>query len=386
MPRLIPALLLLFAAAALAADDQPQTAAEKLAAIQKEHKDAEAAYRKTMEALPDTPEGEKKAAEVWKAFDKGQADRFAAAVDLARGNPKTDSALAALEWVLTNPRSYYLPVGKPALELLTEHHAANPKVAKTVAWIGYYHQDNRSESFAAGRALINAVLAKNSDRTARGQAIMARAWEAGRRFAAAEYKKAPDAEKLAAEAEKAFEAVVRDYAECSRMMRDGQRTLGEEAKQELFELQHLRIGKVAPEIEADGVDGKRFKLSDHRGKVTVLNFWASWCGPCMAMVPHERELVARLKNKPFVLIGVNGDDRREKAIEVMAREKMTWPSFWNGDKGPDGSISRAWNVRGWPTVYVLDARGVIRAKNVRGKDLDAAVDVLLKEMAAVKDR
>jgi hypothetical protein len=65
----------------------------------------------------------------------------------------------------------------------------------------------------------------------------------------------------------------------------------------------------------------------------------------------------------------------------MAKEKITWRSFWNGPEGTDGSISRAWNVRSWPTVYVLDARGVIRFKGILYKELAIAVDQLLKERA-----
>jgi hypothetical protein len=59
-------------------------------------------------------------------------------------------------------------------------------------------------------------------------------------------------------------------------MREGQPTLGEEAGRELFELRHLRVGKTAPEIEGEDLDGKRFKLSDYRGKVVVLDFWGNW--------------------------------------------------------------------------------------------------------------
>jgi thiol-disulfide isomerase/thioredoxin len=146
----------------------------------------------------------------------------------------------------------------------------------------------------------------------------------------------------------------------------------------------MRVGKVAPEIEAEGVDGTKFKLSDHRGKVVAVIFWASWCGPCMADVPHEREMTERLKGKPFTIVAVNGDDKREKAAEVMATEKMTWPSFWNGRDGADGPISKAWNVRGWPTVYVLDAKGVIRFKGLRGKELEEKVKLLLEEGKASK--
>jgi hypothetical protein len=63
----------------------------------------------------------------------------------------------------------------------------------------------------------------------------------------------------------------------------------------------------------------------------------------------------------------------------MAEEKITWRSFWNGPKGTDGPISKAWNVRGWPTIYVLDHKGVIRYKGPREKKLDEAVDTLLAE-------
>ena len=210
---------------------------------------------------------------------------------------------------------------------------------------------------------------------------MSLAWQARKKFAEAASQKSPEANALAAETEKALETVIRDYADCPRLMKDGQRTLGEEAKQELYELQNLRVGKVAPGIEGQDLDGVKFKLSDYRGKVTTIAYWATWCGACMEMVPHERKLVERMKNLPFVLIGVNGDDDRNKAKQATVKESMTWRSFWNGTNGPHGPISQAWNVRAWPTVYVLDSKGVIRAKGVSGKDLDAVVDQLVKELS-----
>jgi hypothetical protein len=65
----------------------------------------------------------------------------------------------------------------------------------------------------------------------------------------------------------------------------------------------------------------------------------------------------------------------------LIEEKITWRSFWNGPQGTGGPIAAAWNVRAWPTIYVLDQNGVIRAKNVRGEALDKAVDELLAAMA-----
>ena len=98
------------------------------------------------------------------------------------------------------------------------------------------------------------------------------------------------------------------------------------------------------------------------------------------MYPHERSLVERLKDKPFALIGVNSDPDKAKLKKVLEKEKITWRSFWNGPDGTGGPISAAWNVSGWPTTYVIDAKGVIRAKNVREKEMDKAVDDLLTAM------
>jgi len=97
------------------------------------------------------------------------------------------------------------------------------------------------------------------------------------------------------------------------------------------------------------------------------------------MYPHERSLVKRLEGQPFVLLGVNSDRDREALKKVMKKQGITWRSFWNGGS-TQGPISSAWNVRGWPTIYVLDHKGVIRYKNVRGEGMDEAVDKLLAEM------
>jgi hypothetical protein len=97
------------------------------------------------------------------------------------------------------------------------------------------------------------------------------------------------------------------------------------------------------------------------------------------MYPHERSLVKRLADKPFALLGVNSDPDKDELRKVLAKEGITWRSFWDGGS-TDGPIQRAWNVHSWPTVYVLDAKGVIRYKDVRGEPLEKAVDALLEEM------
>jgi hypothetical protein len=96
------------------------------------------------------------------------------------------------------------------------------------------------------------------------------------------------------------------------------------------------------------------------------------------MYPHERSLVKRLAGKPFALVGINSDENKEQLKKAMEKEQITWRSWW--DKTTSGPIAKAWNVQGWPTIYVLDAKGVIRYKNVRGAAMDKAVDTLLGEL------
>lgn len=96
------------------------------------------------------------------------------------------------------------------------------------------------------------------------------------------------------------------------------------------------------------------------------------------MLPEERELVARLKDKPFTLLGINSDESRSALTKIVADEKITWPNIYDGPAG-EGPIAKQWNVFGWPTIYVLDQKGVIRHRDLQGKKLDEAVDKLLQE-------
>jgi hypothetical protein len=88
------------------------------------------------------------------------------------------------------------------------------------------------------------------------------------------------------------------------------------------------------------------------------------------MYPHERSLVKQFEGRPFVIIGVNSDADRDTVKKVIAQEKLTWRSFWDGGS-TDGPIARQWNVNGWPTLYLIDHRGVIVERvGVRKKDQD----------------
>jgi hypothetical protein len=95
------------------------------------------------------------------------------------------------------------------------------------------------------------------------------------------------------------------------------------------------------------------------------------------MLPHEKELVERLKDQPFALLGINSDGDAERVKKILADRGITWRQAIDG--GTDGPWATRWNVRGWPTIYVLDAKGVIRYRDVRDKDMDEAIAKLLEE-------
>lgn len=198
----------------------------------------------------------------------------------------------------------------------------------------------------------------------------------------------------AGDAEKLLEDLRRNPAFLDLRFRD--RWLGERVERLFREVCHLNVGDVAPEVTGDDLDGKPLKLSDSRGKVTLLAFWASQHRLCLDMVPHELELVKRYAGRPFAIVGVNGDllpggntvaigadgkpiDGTAKLKAAITKHKITWRSFryGQGGSGEDTGTADRWNVRSWPTIYLLDEAGVIRGKwkgTPPVKELDAAVE------------
>ena len=97
------------------------------------------------------------------------------------------------------------------------------------------------------------------------------------------------------------------------------------------------------------------------------------------MYPHERSLVKKLADKPFVLLGVNSDEDRENVKKVIEKEQMTWRSWWDGGS-TDGPIQTAYDVSHRPTMYLLDHEGKIRYVDVRDQKLEEAIDELLAQI------
>jgi len=215
----------------------------------------------------------------------------------------------------------------------------------------------------AARPVLEKVLTDNPSKDLKGMACFA--------LGALAFEK--DDAKAAKEAEAYFARVEKEFAD----VKAGKATLGEMAQGSLFELRNLQVGMKAPPAESKNLKDEKVSLADYKGKVVVLDIWATWCGPCKAMIPHEREMVEKFKDKPFALVSVSVDDDKKELQDFIAKEPMPWTHWW---EGPDAPLVKQWNVRFFPTIYVVDAKGVIRHKNVRGEELEKAVEKLVSEV------
>lgn len=117
----------------------------------------------------------------------------------------------------------------------------------------------------------------------------------------------------------------------------------------------------APDFSIITSEGEHITLEDLRGKVVVLDFWGTWCPPCVESVPSLRALNKRFSKEPqFMLIGISSDSEEEKWREFTTKEKMIWPQFWDRNR----QVQRAFNVRAFPTYIVIDHEGIVRFRSV----------------------
>ena len=164
-----------------------------------------------------------------------------------------------------------------------------------------------------------------------------------------------------AEAEKLYELFLAEYdGTVEGPFQNVEQMVSQSAGQRLVAMQFAPIGRFAPEIVGVDLDGKDMKLSDFRGKIVVVTFWATWCAPCMKLIPHERELAARLIDKPFAIVGVNGNTTEDSIQKAVDQFQIAWPSFRDERPGKQ-SISEEWNAF-YPTVFLIDHKGIFRKR------------------------
>ena len=136
------------------------------------------------------------------------------------------------------------------------------------------------------------------------------------------------------------------------------------------------IGKQAPDFTAKNPKGEEVSLKQSMGKVTIIDFWASWCGPCRGENPNVVAMYNELHDKGLNIIGVSLDDNNQNWIDAIAKDKITWTQVSNLKKWKD-PIAIQYGIQAIPATFILDANGVIVAKDLRGEELKAKIKELL---------
>ncbi len=283
---------------------------------------------------------------------------------------------AAFEGILVLVRELNGNLDNDLVQLVLKHHLSDARMGQLC-----FDLRNRWAQDWVSR-FLEEVIARHPAREVRGQA----------HYALGVYHRSqtqPDRWANLSEEEQAnrFSEAAKHFVEVSKnyatiMTPDGKAKLGDKASSELQRIKNLpnlKIGRTAPEIIGEGSEGKRFKLSDYRGKVVLLVFWRNGYNLTSFNYPYEPSIVKRFAEKRFALISVNSKENREEVKQAIAKNQLNSRSLWDGDSF-DGLIRTAYNVFQRQRTYVIDPDGVIRYIDVRGYKLDDAIDKLITEM------
>jgi len=299
------------------------------------------------------------------------------ALAIANADPAHDTGLAAALFVVESAAK----VGgggehlDRAVSLLAEHHAASRKMADLLIPAARLPGH-------AGTGLLKAVGERGADKDLKATATFLRGCKVAQTIEDEQDERRIAA--MAAEARQLIETAMKN-APAAKLDSEPIGQIGKSVLKDLDNLLLVTVGKPAPDIQTTTLDGKAVKLSDYKGKVVLLDVWATWCPPCRAMIPHEREMGRKLAGKPFVLISVSVDDRRETLLKFLEKEPMPWVHWW--ENGQNNPVMSPYRVRVFPTLYLIDHTGTIRHKwsgKPENADLDKAVEEAVKAAEKVK--
>ncbi len=154
--------------------------------------------------------------------------------------------------------------------------------------------------------------------------------------------------------------------------------MGEIAQKLLFSVSHLSVGRMLPPTTEIDLQGNPQELAQYKGRVLLIDFWATWCGPCIAKMPHLREIEQQYADRPFEILGISGDDTIEDVTDFLKDNDLPWDLWFTG---ASDRLIKTWSITGLPTVFLVDHTGRIVAKNPS----DEEINTLLVSLVAAAE-
>ena len=131
-------------------------------------------------------------------------------------------------------------------------------------------------------------------------------------------------------------------------------------------------GSQFPEFNEKDLAGKPLSVANYKGKIVMVDFWATWCGPCVAELPNVLKVYQKYHDKGFEIIGVSLDEDKDKLTSFIKEKNMKWPQYFDG-KGWQNKLAAQYGITSIPATYLLDKDGKIIGKGLRGEKLEEAV-------------
>ncbi|MBP9099597.1 MAG: TlpA family protein disulfide reductase, partial [Ferruginibacter sp.] len=153
--------------------------------------------------------------------------------------------------------------------------------------------------------------------------------------------------------------------------------MAQQARQEAIKNKTPQIGSIAPDFTLNDVNGKPISLSKLKGKYVLVDFWASWCGPCRSESPYLVAAHNKFKNKNFTILGVSLDDNKNDWLEAIKEDKFDWLQV-SDLKGMDSPVGDLYGFSAIPYNVLIDPQGKIIAAELRGDNLDQKLGEILK--------
>lgn len=154
-------------------------------------------------------------------------------------------------------------------------------------------------------------------------------------------------------------------------------TLGKKVAERINRLQAMDVGSIAPDFTLANKDGKKYTLSSLRGKYVLLDFWASWCGPCVKEIPHLKKAYEEYHKKGFEIVSVSIDRKKSQWLKAVDKYKMPWISVIDNEKNEDKITQRLYHVPTIPRTILIDKNGKVVGKDFRGPALETKLAELL---------